>query len=106
MTTATHLFLAAGSLLVTTHHHVETVSKKGPTLLLSSHTREGAHIKGEMRGRDKEANSSKGLASDHLSPPLIYIEPLHENLNGSFLMGIGSSSNNPSKLHALLGLTQ
>ena len=43
-----YLFLVMGSLMIM-HHHVATVSKKGPTLLLSSNTREGAHDKGEMR---------------------------------------------------------
>lgn len=89
----THLFLAAGSLLVTMHHHAIVVSKKGPTLLLSSHTREGFHSKGEMRGRNEEADDSKSLTYDPLTSTLIYREPLYKNPNGS-LMGIGSSSNN------------
>ena len=89
-----HLFLTAGSLIMIVHHHTTVVSKKGPTLLLSSHIREGAHDKGKMRERDEEADGSRGLAYDHLSLPPIYKELLHESPNGSFLMGIGFSSNN------------
>ena len=89
-----HLFLAVGSLLMTIYHHAAKISKKGSALLLSSHTREGAHNIREMGGRDEEADGFRGLAYDPLSTTPVYRELLHENPNRSFLMGIGSSSNN------------
>ena len=49
---------------------------------------------GEMGGRDEEADDFRGLAYDPLSTSSIYRELLHENPNGSFLMGIRSLSNN------------
>lgn len=94
MVAVTHFFLAVGSLLVIVHHHTTIVSKKGSTLLLSSHTRKGACDKGKMRERDEEADGSRGVAYNHLSPTFIYKESLHGSSNGSFLMGIGFSSNN------------
>ena len=48
----------------------------------------------EMGGRDEEADGFRGLAYDPLSTTPVYRELLHENPNRSFLMGIGSSSNN------------
>lgn len=86
MAMVAHLFLVMVFLVVIMHHHTVVVSKKGSTHMLSFHPREGAYDKGEMGRRDEEANGSRSLAYDPLSPTLIYRELIHENPNGSLLI--------------------